>query len=74
MLKSIIVGSNQYQVALPQIIQEKTIYIYIYIWKSRIVVIIICFWICLGVAVDMFEINSWMTISDSQNEHAICKG
>ena len=28
MLKSIIVGSNQYQVALPQIIQEKTIYIY----------------------------------------------
>ena len=73
MLKSIIVGSNQYQVALPQIIQEKND-IYIYIWKSRIVVIIICFWICLGVAVDMFEINSWMTISDSQNEHAICKG
>ena len=71
MLKSIIVGSNQYQVALPQIIQEKND---IYIWKSRIVVIIICFWICLGVAVDMFEINSWMTISDSQNEHAICKG
>ena len=29
MLKSIIVGSNQYQVALPQIIQEKNdIYIY----------------------------------------------
>ena len=73
MIKSIIVGSNQYQVALSQKIQEKTIYIYIS--KSRIVGIIICFWICLGVAVDILETNSWMTIiSDSQNEHAFLQG
>ena len=34
MIKSIIVGSNQYQVALSQKNQEKTIYIYIYIYQN----------------------------------------